>query len=144
MLDSVLPPASSATPCRLAVGVGLERPWDAAVSLLGGVPTAAWRESIGLAAVPANVRLTAGPLRFAGSRLAAARVGLLESAGRGGEARIEWSAEVVRARFCDPWGQTAAADGDGVAIDGRATVVSLRSHQWRHLEVQFLDTESRP
>jgi hypothetical protein len=112
--------------------------------LLGGVPTAAWGQSARLAAVPANVRLTVGPLRFAGPRLSAARVGLLESAGRGGEARIEWAAEVVRARVCDPSGQPVAADADGVVIDGRTTVVSLRRHQWLHLEVEFLDTESRP
>ena len=139
MLDSILPSSPAHSTCQVAVGVGLHRPWDAALCLLGAVPTALWQHSIGLTAVPSNVRMTAGPVRFAGERLVAARIGLLESAGRSGEVRVVWGADVARVRRCDALGQADAPDGDadGVAIDGRTTVVSLGRYEWLHLDVEF-------
>ena len=139
MLDSILPSSPAHSTCQVAVGVGLHRPWDAALCLLGAVPTALWQHSIGLTAVPSNVRMTAGPVRFAGERLVAARIGLLESAGRSGEVRVVWGADVARVRRCDALGQAdaPAGDADGVAIDGRTTVVSLGRYEWLHLDVEF-------
>jgi len=135
MLDSILPgDATEDVTVRLAVGVGLERPWDVALALLAGTPLAAVA-----AAGPANVRITAGSVRFDGGRLASARVGLLESAGTSGDVRVEWRADVVRARVCDAAGREAPA-GSGaatVSIDGRSTSVFLRRYEWLHLDLEF-------
>lgn len=139
MLDTILPSTPVEGGCRMAVGVGLERPWDVALALCGGVPPAELRAAACLGGVPANVRLTLGGVRFAGGRLAGARVGLLESAGRAGEAAIEWAAEVAAARVADWTGaEPAGAVPDArVTIDGRTTAVYLRRHEWLPLDVEF-------
>jgi hypothetical protein len=134
MLDSILPWGTAAGPVRLAVGVGLARPWDAALALLGGVTPV--RIPFG---GPDNVRITVGPVRYEDGRLVAARVGLLESGGRSGEVRMEWRTEVGRAQVCDAAGRAfPAGSGAGtVAVDGRATTVFLRRYEWLHLELEF-------
>jgi hypothetical protein len=139
MLDSILPfePSTSAALIshRLAVGIGLERPWDLAAALLADATLAAIR-----AAIPENVRVTAGPVRREGGRVVGARIGLLESAGRSGEVRVEWAAEVVRAVPCDASGRhhtDSNATADGVTIDGRAITLYLKRYQWRHLDLEF-------
>jgi hypothetical protein len=154
MLDTILPSTPVDGGCRMAVGVGLERPWDVGLALCAGVPPADLRAATVLGGIPANVRLTLGGVRFAGGRLAGARVGLLESAGRDGEAVVEWAAEVATARVGDwtgtdptgtaptgtsPTGTAPAAPGPDsrVRIDGRTTAVSLRRHEWLPLDVEF-------
>jgi hypothetical protein len=145
MLDSILPhrPATTSNgqpACRLAVGIGLERPWDLAAAVLADLPPSAIQIAALQPGVPANVRLTGGVVQHEGGRLTTARIGLLESAGRSGEVRLEWAADVVRASACGPGGQrlsAAGSTGDGVTIDGRGIVVYLRQYQWLHLEVEF-------
>ena len=135
MLDSILPSGPvGGRAVRLAVGVGLKRPWDAALAIL-----ADQSPSTLATAGPENVRITVGPVRFDGGRVVAARVGLLESSGRSGEARVEWRSGVARARVCDAAGREfPAGSGAGtVVIDGRATTVSLRRYQWLHLDLEF-------
>lgn len=128
---------------RLALGIGLERPWDLAAALLAESPTAAFRMAVAEPAVAANVRLTAGHVRQEAGRVVAARIGLLESAGRAGEVRLECAADVAVAAPCDAAGTRLsgqadqASAADGVTIDGRSITLYLKRYQWRHLDVEF-------
>jgi len=141
MLDSILPyPTPTISPCRLAVGIGLDRPWDLAAAVLADLPPLAIQTAAAQPGVPANVRLTGGSVQHEAGRLAAVRVGLLESAGRAGEVRLEWATEVARVSVCGPSGQRLSATGstaDGVTIDGRGVMLYLRPYQWLHLDVEF-------
>ena len=144
MLDSILPHHPAATSgsqpgCRLAVGIGLERPWDLAAAVIADLPPAAIQIAAHQPGVPANVRLIGGCVQHEGGRLTTARIGLLESAGRSGEVRLECATDVIRASVCGPGGQrlSTGSTGDGVTIDGRGIVVYLRQYQWLHLEVEF-------
>jgi hypothetical protein len=141
MLDSILPfgPTSGGPSAgvRLGVGVGLERPWDAALALLAAAPPS--QRACGPAAGPENVRLTVGPVRYDSGRLVAARIGLLESHGRAGEARIKWRDRVARAVVCDAAGRVlpAGSGAGAVVVDGRVTTVFLRRYEWLHLDLEF-------
>jgi len=148
MLDSILLARGGCQATRrMAVGLGIERPWDVALAVAAGRdPRTAG------ALLPANVRLTAGPVATEGGRIVAARIGLLESAGRAGNVRIEWPADLAAVRRCgafDPFdgdpGRNASsgdaasdiADAADVAIDGRTTTVHLRRYEWLHLDLRF-------
>jgi len=152
MLDSILPfptrieaatPSAGGVSHRLAVGIGLERPWDLAAVLLAEAaeaPAAAFRAAAAESVAAANVRLTVGTVRQEGGRVVAARIGLLESAGRAGEVRLEWTADVARAVLCDAAGSRLSDDDStpgGVTIDGRSITLYLKRYQWRHLELEF-------
>jgi hypothetical protein len=128
VLDAILLAGGREAACRLAVGIGLERPWDAAVELAAGeIPTAG-------PAVPANVRLTADPPRE-GDPPTILRAGLVESAGRAGEVRIEWAGEVVRAAAVDPLGHPLP--DVPITVAGRTTTVRLERYQWLQLVLEF-------
>jgi hypothetical protein len=129
VIDCLLPAAAGKTSLRLAVGIGLERPWEAALAFAAGARPAAGPR------LPANVRLTAGPSGAVLDRPGSLRVGLLESAGRAGDVRLEWARPVTRA---------VATDLDGrplpdvhVAVDGRTTVVFLERYRWLQLALEF-------
>jgi hypothetical protein len=139
VLDAVLAAgggAQATTPAvfsrRLAVGVGMAGTAAAALALLAGEPP--------VAAGPPAARLTVDAVERVDGRPVRARIGLLETAGRSGDVRLEWAAEPRQAAVCDlrgrprGTGDTATAH---VAIDGRATVVFLRAHEWLHVEVEF-------
>ena len=146
MLDSILPTSASPTTAsgnvshRLAVGIGINRPWDLATMLLADASPAAWRAATAEQTSASNVRLTVGPLRREGGRVVAARIGLLESAGHAGEVRLDWAADVARAAPCDAAGERLS-DGDtiadGVSIDGRSITLALKRYEWRHLDLEF-------
>lgn len=139
MLDSILPVSSSADgsqPCRLAIGIGLERPWEWALALLAGLPLGGVLADPFARAVSGNVRLTVAGVQHERGRLAAVRIGLLESAGRAGEVSVEWAADIAAVRGCDPLGLPGAA-ADDVGIAGRTMRLALARYQWRHLEVEF-------
>ncbi|MFM7205661.1 MAG: hypothetical protein ACKO4T_03180 [Planctomycetaceae bacterium] len=139
VLDSLLAGgATDRVTRRLGLGLGLRRPWDAALALAAGSPLGA-----AFPGVPDNVRLTVMPAEqprggacdaaaCGGERL---RVGLLESAGRAGEAIIDWSRPVARAGVVDFTGRPRATPA--VAIDGTRTVVFLDRYQWLQLDVGF-------
>jgi hypothetical protein len=128
VLDAILLAGGREAACRLAVGIGLERPWDAAVELAAGeIPTAG-------PAVPANVRLTADPPQE-GDPPTILRAGLVESAGRAGEVRIEWAGEVVRAAAVDPLGHPLP--DVPITVAGRTTTVRLERYQWLQLVLEF-------
>jgi hypothetical protein len=128
VLDAIVLAGDATTATRrLGIGIGLARPWEAALRLAaGGRPE--------VAAGPEHVRLTGGMVEQVDGRRRLA-VGLLESAGRTGHVRIEWAREPLAAQACDLAGRPR---GDvTVAIEGRATVVFLRRHEWLHLLVDF-------
>ena len=114
---------------RLAVGIGLERPWDLAIEFLAHAPLRG-----GPATAAANVRLLGHAIDAEGGSPVRAEVGLLESAGLSGEVRIEWARPVARVNVRDLRGGVRVAD---VAIEGRATVLFLKRYEWLRLEVEF-------
>ena len=132
VLDSILAagPAGRRVARRLAVGIGVRRPWDLALALAAGAEPEA-----GGTDLPSNVRLTVHDVDVSGGRVAAARIGLVESAGLAGEVRIPWTADVTRATVCAPGGGGTPAGH--VAIEGRSIVVFLERYQWLHLLVEF-------
>lgn len=148
MLDSILPVMPSGTSTthatgrvahRLAVGIGIERPWDMALVLLADADPRAFLAAAAPSAAP-NVRLTVDAVRREGDRVVAARVGLLESAGRSGDVRLEWPSDVTRAVDCDPFGRPSPVPGENgspTTIDGRSITLSLRRYEWRHLDLEF-------
>lgn len=155
MLDSILPGgrsdiagrASTDPPAhaaggfrhRLAVGIGVERPWDMSLPLLTDAPLEAFLAAAGLSTA-ANVRLTIDGIRKEGDRVVAARVGVLESAGRAGGVRLAWASDVVRAVSCDALGRPLSDFGEadaGVSIDGRSISLFLKRYEWRHLDLEF-------
>lgn len=131
VLDSILAGGAAAVVRRrLAVGIGIPRPWDAGLALLAAADPA-------LPAVSGaeGVRITVRSLAHDGGRVTAARVGLLESAGRAGSVSIDWGRPVARAVPVHVSGE-ARADV-AVAIEGGRTVVSLDRYQWLHLDLDF-------
>jgi hypothetical protein len=128
VLDSVLAAGGTRVCRRLAVGIGLERPWEAAVVVAtGGQPSLR-------PALPPNVRLTgeqAGPTDPPGTL----RVGLVESAGRAGEVRLVWGHEVTRAVAVDFAGQPRP--DVQLTVAGRETTLVLDRYQWLQLVLEF-------
>jgi len=129
VLDTILLGAGATTATRrLAVGIGLERPWDESLRLLAASAPATLE-------MPANVRLAPvaiGPDEAGGVR---AVVDLIEAAGRAGEVRVEWARPPRAARGCDFAGRPR--DDVTVAIEGRSTLVFLRRHEWLRLHLEF-------
>jgi len=115
---------------RLAIGLGLRRPWDSALALAAGTPL-----GVAIPGLPENVRLTVAELVTTDGQLTAGRFGLLESAGVGGEVTIDWGRPVARATVVDFTGGPRTEPA--VAIDGTRTVVSLERYQWLQLDLGF-------
>lgn len=131
VLDTVLGGgAATRVSRRLALGLGLRRPWDAALALAAGA--ALDRELPGL---PDNVRLTVAELATTPAGTPGGRFGLLESSGRAGEVTIDWGRPVARAAVVDFTG--APRDLPAVAIAGSRTVVFLERYQWLQLDLGF-------
>lgn len=150
VLDTILacggPAAAGAGPPirrRIGVGIGLRDVSALAVAIAaapidgplaegssapGGLP--AW-----VTAVSGTARLTVGHVDTAAGRVVRARVGLLETAGRAGEARIDWHADVARAAACDLRGEPRS--DTPVAITDRSVVVFLRRYEWVLLDLDF-------
>ena len=128
VLDTILGNATATR--RLAVGIGLERPWDAALEFLAGLAPGS-----GCRLGPDTVRVTVQDVERVDGRLVRARVGLVESAGRAGEVRLDWAGAIRGA---------AARELDGrprpdatVAIEGRAVIVFLRAYEWFVVDLEF-------
>jgi hypothetical protein len=115
---------------RLAIGLGLRRPWDSALALAAGTPL-----GVAIPGLPENVRLTVAELVTTDGQLTAGHFGLLESAGVGGEVTIDWGRPVARATVVDFTGGPRTEPA--VAIDGTRTVVSLERYQWLQLDLGF-------
>ena len=143
MLDSILLAGSRTEGAfTMAMGLGIDRPWDVAMALHAAGPEGI-AGSIGSLkhTGPSNVRITGGVPVYADStcqRMIGMRVGLLESVGRSGDVRIEWGAEVESAWACDALGRPLAGDGGPTfAVDGRSTTVWLRRYGWLQMELRF-------
>jgi hypothetical protein len=131
VLDTVLAGEATAVVARrLAVGLGLPRPWDAALAFAGGAAPGG-----ALPGLPDHVRLTVREAEDVDGRRVKARVGLIESTGRSGEVSVDWGRPVVRAEAVDCTG--APRTEPAVAIDGTRTVVSLARFEWLHLDLEF-------
>ena len=131
VLDSVLAgTVAGGVSRRLAVGLGLQRPWDAALTLAAN---ASFHATI--PGVPENLRLTVSDVTMGDGRIEAVRVGLLESSGRAGEVAVDWGRPVARAAAVDFLGSPRGEPA--VAIDGSRTVVSLERYQWLQLDLGF-------
>jgi hypothetical protein len=129
VLDSILLGVDATTATRrLAVGIGLERPWDESLRLLAGAAPDA-------VAMPANVRLAPVAVEPAAGGGVRAVVDLLEAAGRSGAVRVEWAREPCAVQVRDFAGRPC--DDVTVAIEGRSTVVFLRRHEWLRLHLDF-------
>jgi hypothetical protein len=129
VLDTILLGADATTATRrLAVGIGLERPWDESLRLLA-------RAAPDAVAMPANVRLAPVAVEPAAGGGVRAVVDLLEAAGRSGAVRVEWAREPCAAQVRDFAGRPC--DDVTVAIEGRSTVVFLRRHEWLRLHLDF-------
>ena len=128
VVDCLLPTGSGRVMTRLGVGIGLARPWEAALALAAGTPLVAGPR------LPANVRLTAAG-SVAGDRPGSLRVGILESAGRAGEVRIEWAHEVVRAVAVDFEGRPLP--DVHVTVSGQTTSLFLHRYQWLQIVVEW-------
>ena len=115
---------------RLAIGLGLRRPWDSALALAAGTPL-----GVAIPGLPENVRLTVAELVTTDGQFTAGRFGLLDSAGVGGEVTIDWGRPVARATVVDFNGGPRTEPA--VAIDGTRTVVSLERYQWLQLDLGF-------
>ena len=128
VLDTILLGGAPTTATRrLAVGIGLTRPWDESLRLLAGAAPDP-------VVVPANVRLLAGPVGPDAGGVRAV-VDLLEVAGRSGEVRVEWAREPRTVQACDFAGRPR--EDMAVAVAGRSTVVFLRRHEWLRLHLDF-------
>jgi hypothetical protein len=136
ILETVLESEGRSAAARLAVGIGIARPWDLGLALVaGGIPQPGPR-------LPDTVRLFAeaspGLDGQPESPAEAVTVGLIESAGRSGEVRIEWTRPLARA---------AAIDFEGrplpdvhVAVAGRTITLPLERFQWLRLAVEFAES----
>ncbi len=134
VLDSVVLAEGRSVVARLAVGIGLARPWDAAVAVAAGV------EPVFGPSLPANIRLTVEPAA-PGDPFDTLRLGVVESAGRAGEIRIAWTRDVERAVAVDLGGRPLPDVHVGVA--GRVTTLALNRYQWVHLVVEFAGERPR-
>lgn len=131
VLDAVLAgEATAVVTRRLALGLGLPRPWDAALAFTSGA-------SLGgvMPGLPDHVRLTVHESDEVEGRVVRARVGLIESTGLPGAVSVDWGRPVARAAVVDGTGTPRAEPA--VAIDGTRTVVSLARFEWLHLELEF-------
>ncbi len=130
VLDTILAGPTGTTRRRLALGIGLERPWDAALELLAGVTPGS-----GPRPGPPNVRVTVQDVEVRDGRVARARVGLCESGGVAGRVRVEWARDIAAAAPRELDGRPRA--GVDVTIEGRAVVVFLRAWEWLLVDLEF-------
>ena len=84
--------------------------------------------------MPPNVRLAVDP-PVAGDPPTILRVGLIESAGLGGEVRIEWAGDLLRAAAVDAFGHPQP--DVVVTVSGRTTTLRLERYQWLQLVLEF-------
>ncbi|MFM9025021.1 MAG: hypothetical protein ACKON7_06740 [Planctomycetaceae bacterium] len=130
VLDTILAGRGESVSRRLAVGVGVERPWDAALELLAGMAPGS-----GPRPGPAHVRVAVHEVEHRDGRIARARIGILESAGKAGSVRLEWARDVASATARELDGRPRP--GTTVAIEGRGVVVFLRAYEWLAIDLGF-------
>jgi len=119
----------------LAVGLGLARPWDAALDLLATVNPPLPPVPVTPSTAAGNVRITwQGPV-LRGGRPIGVRVGLVESEGKGGDVTVDWGFDVAAARLADALGRPGGSQG--VTIAGTTTTTYLRRFEWLQLELLF-------
>jgi len=120
----------------LGVGLGLARPWDAALDLVaGGMNPPVATASGGPTTTADHVRIGwLGPVLDAG-RPVGVRVGLVESEGRSGDVTVDWGFEIAAARVSDASGKPVG--GQEITVDGRRTTAFLRRYGWLLIDLLF-------
>jgi len=68
-------------------------------------------------------------------------VGIVETAGRGGDVTLEWANPPAAARLCDALGRPV---DDRVEVAGTRTTFHLRRYGWSLLELRFPDPAPAP
>jgi hypothetical protein len=145
ILDSLLLAGDATTgKFTLAVGLGLARPWDAALDLIATGSLTAPPPAAAPAAPPAttadHVRITwQGPV-MRGGRPIGVRVGLVESQGKGGDVTVDWGFDVAAARVADALGRPGGSQA--VTVAGRSTTTYLRRWEWLQIDLLFPGQES--
>ncbi len=127
----------------LAVGIGLKRPWEAALDLaatgtLAAPGQGAGAPSAGPLTASDHVRIGwAGPVLESGKTIGV-RVLLVESEGRAGDVTVDWGFDVARARFADALGRPLPGD---VTLAGRSTTVWLARYGQAWIDLLFPGNE---
>jgi len=136
ILDSLLLAGdATAGTFTLAVGLGLARPWEAALELLAGGSPAASPPPPPPATTAGNIRITwQGPV-LQGGRPVGVRVGLVESRGKGGDVTVDWGFDIAAARIADALGRPGGSQA--VTVAGRTTTTYLRRWEWLQIELLF-------
>ncbi|MBU6276026.1 MAG: hypothetical protein KGQ61_05285 [Planctomycetes bacterium] len=137
MLDCILP-AGAQVEASLAVGIGLDHGSDLGVAFAAD-PAAALGAPAGN--VPANVRLSVIEPVADGGRREGIVVGIVETAGRGGDVTLEWANPPAAARLCDALGRPV---DDRVEVAGTRTTFHLRRYGWSLLELRFPEPAPAP
>lgn len=124
----------------LAVGIGLARPWEAAIDLAasGTLAVPGTAPAAGPVTASEHVRIGwAGPVLESG-RPVGVRVLLVESEGRGGDVTVDWGFDIARARFADVLGRPLPGD---VTLAGRSTTVWLARYGQAWIDLLFPGAE---
>lgn len=141
ILDSLLLAGdASVGKFTLAVGLGLARPWDAALDLIATGNLAALPPAAPPATTADHVRITwQGPV-MRGGRPIGVRVGLVESQGKGGDVTVDWGFDVAAARVADALGRPGGSQS--VTVAGRSTTTYLRRWEWLQIDLLFPGQDS--
>ena len=141
ILDSLLLAGDATTgKFTLAVGLGLARPWDAALDLIATGSLTAPPPPAPPATAADHVRITwQGPV-MRGGRPIGVRVGLVESQGKGGDVTVDWGFDVAAARVADALGRPGGSQS--VTVAGRSTTTYLRRWEWLQIDLLFPGQDS--
>ena len=128
MLDTVLLAAGrTSAQHRFGIGLGLESPWESGLALLADPgPT------IGDIAVAPSARITGGTPIVEGGRTVGIRVGVLESRGSGGRARLCPPIGIVEAWRIDARGRRERP----LAVENGEVTLELARYEWAMIELR--------
>jgi len=122
---------------RLAVGVGVERPFESAIDLACSTASStpqgesSWESDPFFG--PANVRVGVMEAIKEGNRTSGVRLGILESLGKAGRVAVQSRVPIVAAWRCDAAGKR----GESIELEGNSILMDLTSYEWAFVVVEF-------